>query len=509
MTIEIKSLNPEEVTLLGDSSLEEWREKHSMPVPGREFMKLVRQGRWDGIWHPGKWLRQRGDRVEMRCSRGLAYRILQDLGEPLPDPLVDDTTIDGFYQTHPQIQQFNDYQRRAFEAVLRLGWGRAAHATNAGKGAVIALLARFAIWQNLPVLVCCDELEVYDALKKEIVKWAEVDPFLIRAGVKTPPAGVTISLAMVPTLAKRLNDELRDEDLEERPWVDWVKKQAMLLLDEADKANSPRWKTVTATAKGSWWRAGFSGSFPTDPFEDMKLTDLMGPVLDRVQNKEMIARGISARPSIELHGYDATPALVPFPTDWYETRGPERRMLVYARTVVHNNERHAFIRDLIRPYTPTAVIVNRIDHGTELTLAIPGAVFLDGSADEARRDEVIGQFQRGEIQVLVVTKILDRGSNRLGHVADLIFASGEGSPRQVLQRIGRGLRRAGGKEYLRLVDVVDQIKVTCDNYCTEKKHSPKCRRWRGAATYLKDAASQRLQVYAAEQFDVKIISSGP
>jgi superfamily II DNA or RNA helicase len=75
------------------------------------------------------------------------------------------------------------------------------------------------------------------------------------------------------------------------------------------------------------------------------------------------------------------------------------------------------------------------------------------------RISVLDDFQAGRVRVIVVTKILDRGTNRLGHTDDLIFASGEGSTTQTLQRIGRGLRRGGGKEFLRLVDIVDRVRT--------------------------------------------------
>ena len=77
--------------------------------------------------------------------------------------------------------------------------------------------------------------------------------------------------------------------------------------------------------------------------------------------------------------------------------------------------------------------------------------------------------------------ILDRGTNRLGHAIDIIFASGEGSSRQSLQRIGRGLRRTGGKEFLRLLDVIDQ-----------------------GHRYLHVAAKKRITLYHAEGFEVVI-----
>lgn len=494
-------VSPTEVLLTGSEALAEWRERHSLEVPGAEFMPLVRQGRWDGVWRPGKWCRQRGDVFEMRCSRGLAPRIIHDLTGPAFPPTADPAAITEFQATTPRALELRDYQLRAFALVLLQGWGRIAFATNAGKGAVIALLAAFGWRLGHAVLIACDEIAVYDALLGELEAWGNITPFELRAGVKAPPEpGVT--LAMVPTLAKRLDAEdkaSKDNPKAPCPWYEWLGKQGMLLLDEADKATSPRWRNILLSAKGTVWRAGFSGTFPSDLYSDLRLTDYMGPVLDRIKNKEMVERGVSAKPTVELRAYDATPLLAPFPKewhkDWWGVRGADKRLMVYERAVVHNLERHQFIASLIQPDTPTAVVVNRIDHGRELSAVIPGAVFLDGSASAGERLRVLEDFKDGTTRVLVVTKILDRGTNRLGNAADLIFASGEGSARQTLQRIGRGLRRAGGKEFLRLVDIVDRV-----DFADQPD-----KRIKMAAGFLHRAAKGRVEVYAAEGFAVDVI----
>lgn len=498
----VATVSPTEVVLSGTEALKEWRERHSLSVPGSEYMPLVRQKRWDGIWRPGKWVRERaGGIYEMRCSTGLARRVSLDLGWTDFPPLASLEDITIFLTEQPRMQELREYQIRAVTMVLLQGWGRIAFATNAGKGAVIAMLAAFAWSRGFPVLICCDELAVYDALQGELEAWCCITPQRLEAGVTAPPEPGVV-LAMVPTLAKRLEAEdkaLKDDDRADTPWYDWLATQQMLLLDEADKADSPRWRNILQYAQGSYWRAGFSGTFPSDLYGDLRLTDSMGPILDRIKNQEMIDRGVSAKPSVELRGYDATPRLRPFPPEWregwYGTRGADKRLMVYERAIVYNKARHEFIAALVQPDTPTCIVVNRVDHGQMITDVIPDAEFLDGSAKKRERLAVLERFASGTLKVLVVTKILDRGTNRLGSAADLIFASGEGSARQTLQRIGRGLRRAGGKEFLRLVDIIDAVDLK----------EVRDKRVEIAAGFLHDAARRRVQVYAAEGFAVDVI----
>jgi len=516
LTPTVRRLSETEVLVTGSEALHAWREAHRLYVPGYEyaprykmFLKIVERLRvqghdqqsaeraaavkaWDGTWAPGRWCRRNADGTyELRCSRGLRQRIVGAQGY---DPaLMAEALV--YLRGHPRCAELRDYQQEAFLRAVTEEWGRLALATNAGKGAVIAMLADFAAQREKPVLICCDEVAVFDALQGELQAWAGISPGLVKAGVKEPGAGL-IHLAMIPTLARRLNTT---EDEDGRRWRAWVASHTMLLLDEADKATAAGWRSILSAAKGTRWRVGFSGTFPAAyTYEDWRLEESIGPVLATARNMELVERGISARPTVTLAGFDATPALCPPPRweDWKAMSGPTRRLWAYEKGLVYNLERHRFVSSLIRPQVPTAIVINRVDHGERLQETIPGSVFLDGSDSEQGRIAALEKFREGKFHVLIVTKILDRGTNRLGFARDVIFASGEGSDRQTLQRIGRGLRRTDGKEALRVVDVIDRVEV---GEATD--HAS--RRLRMMASYLHRAARSRMDLYASEGFEVE------
>lgn len=488
--LQVEALRADEVAITGPEALLEWRERHRLKVPGHEWSPRFKRHQWDGTWTPGKWVRAVGDQFELRCSRGLLPRVARDVGEPLEFNVVSAAEIAEFFRGHAKAASLWEHQTRAITRVLSNGWGRVAFATNAGKGAVIALLALFAEQRGERALILCDEIAVYDALLGELETWGGMNVGEVRAGVKTPPWQL-VTLAMVPSLSRRLGDD------PDKQWVQWLAQQRMVLCDEADKADAKTWRTILGGTKNTTWRGGFSGSFPEDLYHELRFEEILGPVLDRVKNAEMIEQGVSAKPSIEIHAFDCTLSFPPFPKGWWQLEATEKREFVYTGAVICNEARHQFIRGLIRPDTPTVVVVNRLEHGRALTDAIPGAVFLDGSSSETARLAALEQFREGTVRVLVVTKILDRGTNRLGWTQDLIFASSEGSVAQTLQRIGRGLRRAGGKEALRLVDVVDRINPRGDKKRTS------------AASFLKNAARRRLMVYAKEGFEVQLVPWAP
>ncbi len=507
MSFQIKHLSPILLHVTGEVDLFEWRDRLKIKVPGHEYTPRFKRGQWDGYWRPGKWCRKiKGQQRfwEMEISRGMLHRLAPELPAPLLS-MEELQLVAGM----ELVSDLRDYQKRAFLQVLMHKWGRVDLATNAGKGAVIALLCRILAAQNKRVLILCDELAVMEALEGELLIWAEALPGKVEAGVKSPPPDMIV-LAMVPSLARHLGalDRARkalrkaiDEDMDQQSpefdelkeklvgaqahsqiWKEWCSSFSGLLLDEADKATAATWKRILSACINSEIRAGFSGTFPEDQYGDLILDDLMGPILITAKNKEMIERGISAKPLVLLRKFDCADRLDKEPRGFRRWKGAQKRTWVYEQSVTGNYDRHEFIASLIREDVPTCIIVNRIQHGYAVQMAIPESRFLDGSASKKIRDEVLSAFARGDFRVLITTKILDRGTNRLGHAVDLIFASGEGSRRQSLQRIGRGLRKAEEKEFLILTDIID----------TGHK-------------YLHTAGKKRIALYHAEGFDVEVM----
>lgn len=484
----VRPLSPAEVCIVGPESVNEWRERYRMKVPGAEHTRLFKKKQWDGTWAPGRWCRKRPDgSTELRMSRGFFPRFCDDF---MVEKGIVATDVDAWLATAPRATELRDFQETGVRKVLEAGWGRVAYATNAGKGAVIALLARYAKDHGHRCLIMCDEVAVFEALTREVKMWGGLTPAIVSAGVQDPPRGA-VTLAMVPTLARRVKDD--------ETWREWVATQTMVLLDEADKADANTWRLILEAAKNSAWRAGFSGSFPEDPYQNLRLEGLCGPILEQIKNKELVERGISARPTIEVRAFDAGPsvraavATIEDKRWWKEMAITERRAHVFEEVIVADPARHAFIRDAIDGLDHVVVIVTHVDHGLNLQAVIPGALFLSGKDSVTSRDHYLTKFERGDIRVLIVTRILDRGSNRLGHAKTIVFASSEGSAAQTLQRIGRGLRRGGGKEALRLIDVVDRVR---DADCLTRKIEQ-------ATMFLRNGVQKRLRLYQTEGFDVE------
>lgn len=69
------------------------------------------------------------------------------------------------------------------------------------------------------------------------------------------------------------------------------------------------------------------------------------------------------------------------------------------------------------------------------------------------RERVLNQFANGKIDVLLAMKILDEGVD-IPVTKNAIFCASTGNPRQYIQRRGRVLRKAEGKNYANIYDII-------------------------------------------------------
>lgn len=448
-------------------------------VEGARFTPQFKKKRWDGYIRPGTWTRD----GKLALGRGLLERVLQDLKATItvPPPTSPSISLDA---QAPILAELRDYQREALQTILTKRWGCIALATNAGKGAIIALAAK-AISSAGQVLICCDEISVFQALEEEIFKWAHLRPAIISAGRYAPPGldEGPIVLAMIPTLYRRIHQKVTDGDKVTyacRPvWKEWLEGINAVFLDEADKVTSSSWQWVLKYLPNTHFRIGTSGTFPTEEtVDELTIHESIGPIRQQIKNIDLVERGISARPTVEMCPYEH---YISKPKDWKEMSGPEKRLYIYEQGVVLNEERHEYIKGLLEPGVSNAVVVNYLNHGRELARVLPDSQFISGDDSLEVRQTALERFKSGEIKTLIVSKILDRGTNDLGHAVGLIFASAQGSDRQTLQRIGRGLRRTDGKRFLFLKDIVDR-----------------------GHRYFETASVRRVELYNAEGFAIRI-----
>lgn len=81
--------------------------------------------------------------------------------------------------------------------------------------------------------------------------------------------------------------------------------------------------------------------------------------------------------------------------------------------------------------------------------------YISGKDSSSRRQRILGLFKQGKIDVLISSTILDEGAD-LPSIETLILAGGGKAEHRQIQRIGRALRAAPGKDRATIFDFMDE-----------------------------------------------------
>lgn len=249
--------------------------------------------------------------------------------------------------------------------------------------------------------------------------------------------------------------------------------KTLIVVDEAHYAGAP--KMLSSLPPEAPWRLGLSAT-PIRHYDEEgsdALLDYFGGVVFEFGLKEAIG------PYLTPYFYHPVP--VEMTPDEFEefaefTRklqryvgsneeGPlpeEAKKIAIMRARVLNNStaKLGWLRSEIQTYAKIRYTLFYV--GDQL---FPGTKELLGSEKRIRihefthkqtnkdRSEILGRFAHGELQALVAMKCLDEGVD-VPPTRTAYFLASSGNPREFVQRRGRVLRRAEGKEYATLYDLV-------------------------------------------------------
>ncbi len=281
-----------------------------------------------------------------------------------------------------------------------------------------------------------------------------------------------VTIATVQTLYNRIHS---NDNHEKAFFMRWLKDSEMLVLDECHHASSPTWFRL-AKISDAYFRFGLSATpLYGDEIGNFKLIAVTGEEIKAVNNQELVERGLSALPVIyrvnnhintfiDSHNYG----------------------FVYKIAVEQNENRNNMIASIVRKHVakgePVLVLVTKINHGRLLRskLAdIDNVYFLSGSTPVDERDRILQGIDTGEVKVVIATQIFDEGIDA-PNVRALVLACAGRSWRELLQRLGRGMRRkVEGENKIHVYDFVD-------------KGEP----------YLEEHSRHRLKLYKKEGFSV-------
>ncbi len=234
--------------------------------------------------------------------------------------------------------------------------------------------------------------------------------------------------------------------------VSFMDSVTIMIVDEAHHTNSDQWYKSLLTCKNAQYRVALTGSIDKDnKVLRRRMQALFGSIVAKTTNQQMIDRGVSAKPKVTMITVDV-PSM------------PEKNkyLEVYQQGVVANTFRNLLIAKLaIKEYNAGGtilVVVNWKTHAKNiaefLTPEEVPFVILDGSMPSEERESVIADVREGRTRILIATSLIDEGVD-IPSADVLIMAAAGKSSRQLIQRVGRIIRRKEGSNTASIYDFMD------------------------------------------------------
>ena len=335
------------------------------------------------------------------------------------------------------------HQREAVEAALRSVVGCIDVPTAGGKGEIIPALC-----MELPIrwLVLVDDGgglhqlgDPRDAVKKpkrgakekptptpgRITKRSGEDPGIIGDGLWQADRRVTV--ASPATLDQHWDGNRWSPQAQEL-----LNSIEGVLYDEVQQSGSPRSQRILRSLPKCVYRVGLSATVAgRSDNRDASVRAQFGPVVYRIPAAELESQGIIAESKVVMVRCDQPGAL------HYDGGG-------YQRSVSLSKERNALVAEIWRrKKTGILTFVRDLDHGAYLQriaehLGIK-AIFVSGEHNSDTRKAAITRFERGELDVLICSKIFKQNTDII-HAYWCVNAAGGRSPIEAIQRKGRGGR---------------------------------------------------------------------
>ena len=432
----------------------------SFSVPNAKFMPSVKNRYWDG---KVRLFSIKTKRIyiglllyvdEFCRERGYGFEGVADvLGSKVRNLEVED-----FLRSLNLPFEPRDYQLEAFHTAVQYGRQLLLSPTASGKSLIIYLLARY--YEKKTVIIV-PTTSLVEQMTKDFIEYGYKEPICkIYHGQEVFDAPITVTTWQ--SFSKAPKEVLESFD--------------MVIGDEAHLFKAQTLKGILEKMKNTAIRIGTTGTLDGSEVHRLQLEGLFGPVKKVISSAELIEEGTIADIKI----------------DCLVLKHPKQQKMKYQDEMdylVSCEERNKFIVNLVRNLKGnTLVLFQYVEkHGVVLHGMLDGLVdnlhYVYGGTDTSDREEIRGIVEKAKNDVILASYGTFSTGINIKRIDNIVFASPSKSRIRNLQSIGRGLRKAEGKESMRLFDIADDLQ--CDNYTLE---------------HLKE----RINIYSEENFPFEL-----
>ena len=456
------------------------RDLLSFDVPGAKYTLLYRRKQWDGK-------KKMFNIVSKVFPIGLLGYVCSNAdGNKIEQ--IDHRVYPKFDKKIPELRdiELRPYQKQAIQNCFDHKNCLIQAATNAGKTIVFAGVIKK--MSPIPTLILIHREEILWQIKDMVEDLTELEVGIITSkNVLIKP----VTIAMIPTLLNRLG---ADQEI-----TDFFESVKCVIVDECHHAISKSLQGILSSSKAVY-RFGFSGTIQDEStLNGMLVRSWIGSVEFEITNDELIAMGVSAKPKVVIHEMDIEPLLIGIFEEAKEILakkhgefdGKQLMRKVYDLSIQHgiiyNVDRNKKVLDTIQenPGKSMLVVVDMLAHGKEVKALLAShhvdAEFISGESEV--RKTALDKFKQGNLHVLISTNIIDEGVD-ISRIEVLVLLAGKKSRRQLLQRVGRSLRKKkDGENTVLIVDFMDY-----------------------GSRYLEKHSKERYDIYKTEKFTIEFKS---
>lgn len=380
------------------------------------------------------------------------------------------------------------YQEKAVMIGLRKPRGTFEHATGAGKTMVASALIHIL---DTKTVIVCGKKDLARQLKSEFEEFLGIEVGLV--GDKEFDIKKQVVVVLVAAAANKKISAQKKAALKEL-----FESVRYVLCDETHHITAATWRDVVESMKNSVYRHGLTATFNTSrvskatfrinfegekepvPYKEAKdilyLIAYTGPIIDKVQIRELCSLGYLANPSVYSVAFSHN-------VNSHDISG-RKFAEYYEEHIVSNEKRNFLVCSMIaKEYqmgSQVLVFVRQIEHGNKIIemLCDSNGMFCIQSDEiefahgsDIDRKAKIKAFQSGNLRILIGSSIISEGLNFFCDAG--INAAGGDSEIDVIQKLGRILRKSrpvGGDVSLDSKDV-RFYDITDKDHPVFKKHA--------------------------------------
>lgn len=233
-------------------------------------------------------------------------------------------------------------------------------------------------------------------------------------------------------------------------------------------------------------KLGLTGTLPEEEIDVMAVKITLGDVVEGVEASELIQSGWLAK--LNLYCYELVEDLREEYHEFCENFPDKASELSYTKFknqyfsdyqqekkyIQKREERLDFLAKLISQADKnTLVLVPNVEFGRKIAKRIPDSIFFYGQDSKTVRKEIYQSFsEQDNIKAISTYQLVSTGLN-VRRIFNLFLVDAGKSYIQVIQTIGRGLRKAYDKDKINVYDVHSDFKFTKKHARARKKHYDK------------------------------------